>query len=65
MFAAGAMQEDELSREITSSDHPFLRANVNSIQEHRKAIKRKLVTRMHSRCLNFTYVLGKNALYNS
>lgn len=35
----GAPSEEFLSQEITARDHAFLRANVPSIQAHRKAVK--------------------------
>ena len=39
MHALGAPNQEFLAQEITSSDHPFLRGNVPSIQSYRRAIK--------------------------
>jgi len=35
MCITGAPSEEFLNQPITSSDHPFLRANVESIKHHR------------------------------
>ena len=39
LYVLGAPNQEFLAQEITSSDHPFLRGNVPSIQSYRRAIK--------------------------